>query len=411
MGHCLSDIMEFDEVSYSVLVCDDDPDLAGNYVEKINAMELDEYRVSSVCNKVFRASTKELLGRRRAARDRKDRQRKSCVFDEVDILIIDYDLIHIDDDNTEYTGESLAHLARTFSSCAVVIVLNQFGQIDFDLRLRGHLASHADLNINADLVATPGLWRCPPWSGFRPWSWPVLSDAVRSQRARKRVLEGNMDSPLIRFLGMLPEDASRLSDSAFSFISPDVDDFEGLQTRTFEQFLSSTPNGKDARSLLDTPHSSAAVSFVAARIGKWLEREILGPQEVLIDVPHLLQRFPFLLGQDVSDIDAWNEAVHQTTRIREIIDTKFWFKPADCLSRPAVWCRRLGADDEFSRRRGDFDYSIVPNVAFMEDCSKFMDISQGTEFRAGFHNAFDRRFVKRIAGLRYRPQRRFAFGN
>ena len=41
------------------------------------------------------------------------------------------------------------------------------------------------------------------------------------------------------------------------------------------------------------------------------------------------------------------------------------------------------------------------------DCSEFADISEGTEFRAGFHNAFDRRFVRRVAGVRYGPQRRF----
>ena len=397
-------------MNYSVLVCDDDPKLAEECVDRIEALELDEYGVRTAANKIVHAATSEILARRRAARDGKEHLRGECVFDDMDILVIDYDLVHIDDDNTEYTGESLARLARTFSNCTVVVVLNQFGPIDFDLSLRGHLASHADLNIDVDQVATPGLWRDPPWDGFRPWSWQTLSRAVKSQKARERVVGENLGKPVIDVFGMQPDDASRLSDSAFAFIAPEADDFEGLRRQTFRSFLSTTPDGRDAEALLSTSASPSAVRFVAARIGKWLEREVLGPQDVLIDVPHLLRRFPFLLGQDVSDKEAWNEAVHRPEQLKKVVDERFWFQPPDCLSKPAVWCRRLEADEAFNRQRADFDFSQVPDIAFMEDCSIFAEIDQGTEFRAGFHNAFDRRFVRRLPGVRYGPQRRFAFG-
>ena len=120
--------------------------------------------------------------------------------------------------------------------------------------------------------------------------------------------------------------------------------------------------------------------------------------------------FPFLLGQNVSDIDAWNETVLHPEPLKNVLDAKCWFEPAACLSKPSVWYRRLVADDQFNRRRAEFDFSRVPRIAFMEDSSEFVEISQGTEFRAGFHNAFDRRFVKRIEGVSYGPQRRFAFG-
>ena len=396
-------------MSYSVLVCDDNPKLAGDCVAEINALGLDEYQVRTENNKVVRAGANEILGRRKAAREGKTRKRAECVFDAIDILIIDYDLLYIDDDNREYTGESLARLARTFSNCAVVVVLNQFGRIDFDLSLRGHLASHADLNIDVDRLATPGLWHGPPWEGFRPWSWQTLSQAVESQRARERMIHEELDMPVVDAFGMQPADASRLSDTAFGFIAPDADDFESLQGQTFKTFLSTTPNGRDAEHLLEAD-SSSAVRFIAGRIGKWLEREVLGPQDVLIDVPHLLQRFPFLLGSDVSDREAWNETVHGPGRIRRVLDDSYWFERGECLSRPAVWCRRLQADEEINEQRAAFDFSKVPDIAFMEDCSVFDDISVATEFRAGFHNAFDRRFVRRLEGVRYGPQRRFAFG-
>lgn len=409
MVHRVPDIMGFIEMTCSVLVCDDDPQLAEECVDQIEALALDEYHVRAENNKTVHAATSELLARRQAARDGKNRPRRDSVFDDIDILIIDYDLVHIAD-NTEYTGESLARLARTFSNCSVVVVLNQFGQIDFDLSLRGHLASHADLNIDVDRLATPGLWRDPPWDGFRPWSWQTLSRAVESQRARERLVAENLGEPVVDVFGMQPADASRLSDSAFAFIAPDAYHFEGLRKKTFKSFLSTTQDGRDAEALLSIRDSSSAVRFVAARIGKWLEREVLGPQDVLVDLPHLLRRFPFLLGQEVSDKEVWNEAVHRPERLKMVIDDRYWFKPADCLSRPAVWGRRLEADEAIQRRREDFDFSAVPDIAFMEDCSVFAEISQGTEFRAGFHNAFDRRFVRRLPGFRYGPQRRFAFG-
>ena len=398
-------------MSYSVLVCDDDPRFATECVEKIEELDIDEYRVRTEGNDIVRTSTNELLERRRKARDGKNFTLGSCIFDDLDILIIDYDLLYIDKHNTAYTGESVARLVRSFSNCAVVVVLNQFAAVDFDLSLRGHLESHADLNINASQIANPGLWRNPPWQEFRPWSWQTLSKAVESQRTRERAFRDGLNEPIVDIFEMKLEDATRLSDTAFSFISPDIDNFDSLRQQTLKDFLSKTPDGRDVLTGLELSNSSYAVRFGAARIGKWLDREVLGPQDVLIDVPHLLLRFPFLLGDELSDTDAWNHVVHHHQPLKDVINAEYWFEPEDCLSKPAVWGRRLEADDEFSRRREDgVDYSRVPNIVFMEDCSEFADISRGTEFRAGFHNAFDRRFVKQISDVRYGPQRRFAFG-
>ena len=395
---------------YSVLVCDDNPKLAGACVEEIKRVAPDDYVVRTESNEAVHESTSELLRRRRAVRDKTERARVDCMFDAADIFVVDYDLVHIDDDNTEYTGESLARLARTFSDCAVVVVLNQFGETDFDLSLRGHLASHADLNIDVKLIGTPGLWRSPPWDGFRPWAWQTLSDAVKSQRARERIVGSNLDNPIVEVFGMEAEDSERLSDSAFAFVAPGAERVEGLHEGSFISFLEGTANGRDARCLLDEGDRTSAVRFISSRIGKWLEREVLGPQDVLMDVPHLLQRFPFVLGKDIGDKAAWNGTVHEPERLKEVIDERYWFDHPECISKAAVWCRRLETDEEINAERAAFDFAAVPDFVFMEDCSVFADISEATEFRAGFHNAFDRRFVRRVDGIRYRPQRRFAFG-
>ena len=171
---------------------------------------------------------------------------------------------------------------------------------------------------------------------------------------------GVFDRSIVEVLGMRLEDASRLSDSAFGFIAPAAEDFGALQGQTFQAFLSTTQDGRDAEALLNVDRAGAA-RFVAARIGKWLEREVLAPQDVLLDVPHLLQRFPFLMGDSVGDPGAWNQAVHEVGWLRETLDEGAWFGPSDCLSRPAVWHQRIEENREIGERRATFDFSVVPS--------------------------------------------------
>ena len=393
----------------SVLICDDDPGLAAEYVDEISGIALNNYEFQPAPSTgAVRKSVNELLRRRRRLRTDDSYEREECVFDNTDILIIDYDLIHVDEDRAQHTGEGIGRLARLYSDCAVVVVFNQFVQFDFDLSLRGHLASHADLNLTANMLRTPGLWNGPPWWGFRPWSWQTLSEAVANQRAREDAFGSDLTRPIVDTLKMRDDDALALSDSAFGFLAPNAKNFDDLKGTTIDSFISMTPDGLGAHDPLSW-YKPAGIRFGAARIGKWLEREVLGPQDILIDVPHMLQRFPFLLGPDVSDVDAWNDAIHSVDRLREMFDESYWFEPRKCLSRPAVWCRRLEADKEIDRLRAEFDYSKVPSIVFMEDESIFDYFSRGTEFRAGFHNSFDRRFVKKYQEVRYGPQRRFAF--
>ena len=398
-------------MTYSVLICDDELEQAEEWVQEVKKVApLDTYEFREPpSNKDVRDAVKELLHRRKSSREGELIDRRNCLFDGVDVLVIDHDLIQIDENEAQHTGENIARLARTFAGCSVAVVLNQFHGMDFDLSLRGHPGSHADLNIDGGRLAIPGLWRSPPWDGYRPWNWQTISQAVETQRARENLVMGDLDRPIVEAFGMEIGDALRLSDTAFGCIAPDAEDFQALQNQTFRRFLSTTQDGRDAKELLQLDQA-AAVRFIAARIGKWLERELLGPQDVLLDVPHMLQRFPFLLGERVSDVDAWNETIHNKDLLETDLVPNLWFGPGECLSRPAVWHRRLEVSNVIREGRNSFDYSTVPNLVFLEDRSVFVPIWEAKEFRAGFHNSYDRRFVRPVEGIRYRPQRRFAFG-
>ena len=328
----------------TVLVCDDDHSLAHDWVQEIRDVVTDAYHVLDAPDtKTIRSSAQELLLRRSALRQERVRIRERCIFDEIDILIIDYDLLHVDEDNAQYTGEGLGRLVRMFTECAIVVVLNQYLQAQFDLRLRGHLESHADLNIGAEFIAVPGLWREPPWTGFRPWKWQTLNGAVGTQRARQKVVQTQFGQSILNTVGMQSEDASRLSDSAFGFLSPNANSYQSLMEVTFQSFLRTASDGRDLRILADS-HQESATRVASARIGKWLEREVLGGQDVLIDVPHLLQRFPFVLGDSVTNLDMWNSAIHDRTVVGRVVGEDAWFSPKDILSRPAIWTNRFQSD-------------------------------------------------------------------
>lgn len=398
-------------MKYRVLVCDDDVQLAQEWVDAIRKVATSDYEILDAPSgdQVQRAAS-EVMKRSSAARTGLKRAPQRCLFDGIDVLIIDYDLLHIDEKKAQHTGEGLGRLTRMFADCAVIVVLNQYPGVHFDLRLRGHLESYADTNADADLIATPGFWCDPPWDGFRPWAWQTISQAVENQRAQVAFLQKSRDKPILDALGMRDEDVSRLSDSAFGFIAPNANDYSSLREITFRECTERILKARDEQALIEFDEN-AAIRLAAARIGKWLKREVLGPQDVLTDVPHLIQRFPFLMGDEVDTAQAWNRAIHDPVTLKKIFDKSYWFEPEFFLSSPAVWRQRVENDESFRKLRSEFDFTSAPDFVFAEDSSRFIERSAATEFRAGFHNPFDRRFLVRIGDLHYAPQRRLAFGS
>ena len=400
-----------------VLVCDDEPQVAREWMAEIRlVLPSDAYELQDVpSNDEIRDAIHVLLRRRTALREDKQQPKEACLFDQADVLVIDYDLLHVDENNTRYTGEGVARLARVFSTCGILVVLNQYSEAQFDLGLRGHMESFADLNVDGGLIGQTGLWRQGPWTDLRPWHWPVLFEAAGRFERRVQTLSASavFGQAIVATLGMTAADASRLSDTAFGFLAPKAERYEQLAETTFRDFIkgnSAALDTRDGEALVERdPDGSARIA--ASRIAKWLEREVLGPQDVLVDVPHLLQRCPYLLAGDMQDLDAWNNAVlHGGQSLKDAVPADAWFEDSSWLGHPALWWQRLESSDVIRRARTDFDFSTVPEFVFMEDVSRFGPIEEATEFRAGFHNSFDRRYIRNIDGIRYSPQRRLAFG-
>ena len=393
----------------SVLLCDDEPHVGLEWAETVRTVAPpDRYAILPPPGpNDLHGAIKELFAREAALLDGNAREQQRCVFDGTDILILDYDLLHVDKDNARHTGESLARLARVFSDVAVIVIVNQFRGAQFDLSLRGHLSSHADLNLDVALLSSSGLWRDPPWVGFRPWHWQTLYRAVETQRTRQAWVGKHMGDPIVDALGMREEDVDRLSDTAIGFIASDAEGWPTLRQRTFKEFAVESASGRREATLVESD-LHIACRFAAARFGKWLERHVLGPEEMLVDLPHLIQNFPFLLGTDVSSLEAWNAVVLDDECMLAGVPDDCWFQPKGILSRPAIWRQRFEDEASVRERRRTFDFSSVPPFVFLEDASTFGQLDEAKQFRAGHHNHFDRRFARCMDGIVYAPQRRFA---
>ncbi len=147
----------------------------------------------------------------------------------------------------------------------------------------------------------------------------------------------------------------------------------------------------------------------AARISKWLERLVLPGQDILIDAPHLISRYPSLLGGAAEDIGAWNRAAHLTNYSElglttEIIE-RFRVKKDHWLSRPVWFWDELRECEEIKEVKEPWTVER-PDWAFCEDASRFCREGY-REFIADMESPFTRRFASGFKGIDYQPAYRF----
>jgi len=395
-----------------ILICDDSPEVGGslkNKLEHIKAIEdlFEEPMLASI-EQLVRA-TEALEKRRQGANENKltasSAGDAAQIIDDAAILIVDYALYDL---KAHVTGERIAYLARCYSRCGIIVALNQFPPYNdeyFDLTLRGHLESYADLNIPSDSLANLGLWS-EPWSGFRPWSWPLLPQAVEKFEHRIADLDGNLGAKILEFLGFEGAKSLTLPRSAVEFLSR-----EKPEEMTFRRFVDSTGSGNGLRGRGEQPISDEAVARIAAaRIGSWLEHDIFSGQNILVDAPHLISRFPSLLGDKSQDIDAWSRTASfsepYVLGLAPIIEP-YRFEKSNWLSRPAWFWNDLSDSEEIAEVRDPWSVK-TPNYVFGEDISKFIPNDDVRSFVADLESPFVRRYVKYLDRISYTPLVRFS---
>ena len=370
-----------------------------------------DFAIKILCEDGLQDSIEKLQIRQERFRRNERCSNEITVFDNTSIFIIDYDLL--DNKKVKFlTGEVIAYIVRCFSDCKLIVGLNQFGRNPFDLTLRGHPESFADLNLGADQLGNLDLWR-GNWGdsrkGYRPWYWPNLSDSLRHFDRKVEEVRENLDEPIHKVLGFEVDMFQRLPRAVIQFIGTARGN-EPAET-TFRDFVIRSRNGlsyKDVPRLNDSILDDDVLARVgAARISKWLERLVLPEQDILVDAPHLVSRYPSLIHDEEKAIATWNRTAQLVAHDELGLTTDkiecYRLQKDYWVSRP-VWVWDKLREDEGIKEVREPWLAAKPTCFFCEDASRFYKRRDCKEFFADVASPFARRLVKGFQKVDYRPR-------
>ena len=430
-----------------VLICDDLPKEEDEFGEAVAragqpTIEPDRLRGDSLKNEldaIIQHADDFLSGRNTNG------ELTGTVFDDnIDVVILDNNLAGLRAEGTRLTAEAVVGYIRAFTSASYIVSVNKNPEYDFDLRyLIGDYSTRADLAVNADHLSNPALWtheRSNAKNSFLPWYWPRLLDAGVNRKRSIEFVKTRLSTAVTKALDIDARNYRFLSRQARSILSQAEETRESEkngsdpqgETATFrELFLASSrslPSAKERKVLVSMPDEQIdyiekiIARTVAADLDLWLRRDVLGPQEVLVDIPHLLMRMPFLLGDGAADIDGWNSALDAAKKgppfglDQAIFDEHLAnevFDAIDTDRSPYFWWANLRNNDDLNAHFS-ISHATWADVVFCEDRSEFLPIgekegvSEPLEFVAQFEGSWNRRYVAFMNGVRYAPKSRLA---
>jgi hypothetical protein len=414
-----------------ILICfdrKDESDQALDAVKKGGPKHLDPHvrydtQLSSDLEKFF-AGVKVALDGKKSPKS---------AFDGYDLIFLDNNLTHLDIKGARLTGEGVAGYLRAFTDTPYVVSVNKNPDLDFDLQgLVGDASTRADLAINTSHLENRALWTGSvedARDGFRPWYWPALDSEPVRRRRQIRFVQSRLKKPILSTLDFDRRAILALSRTAKGVLSPEgrqpgSNGESDLITRcTFEDFFRSSsrsvPAEDDRVCLLEIKNRLAISRVVASDLDMWFRRDVVAPQDVIVDVSHLLSRMPFLLGHRASGVKAWNNAI-QKARPPFGLDKsiyKRYLSKARCrldlwIRSPSFWWTTLKDSEKLNQSFFRAEKEKWADCVFCEDISAFVTRGSGVsapqEFVADFESPWDRRYVRRLTGKRYVPRSRMA---
>lgn len=367
----------------------------------------------------------------------------NTVFDEdIEVAIVDNNLSALPLVGQRLTAEAVIGYLRSFTDIPYIVSLNKNPDVDFDLRhMVGDHQTHADLALNASHLPCDALWQNRSGEGdigrdvFAPSYWPNLHEVAAPRRKLIATMEKRLNKPILQVLGFSDHSIEALSRHAKGALSPEATTDEDLREVTCVDFFRAScrslpPGERDVlagRADAGSPYARAVARSVAADLEKWVRRDALVPQDVLIDLPHLLARMPFLLGKDARDVQKWNSALYSVgtsesvlafvadATIRERVKRAMFSTCGMYMRWPWFWWRDLKDDERLNElffNCGD----PWADAVFCEDTSQFVclsasdeeDADDPKEFEGDFGGAWSRRYVKELPSKQYSPRSRLA---
>ena len=377
-----------------IVVCDDDAQATSEWVSVIRRLLGEDADVKAPLPAELSDSLDVLIQRQRALREKSTPSMEDrSIFDEADIVFLDYDLLDVATDSY-ITGQELAYLVRCYSPCGLIVVMNEgevAGSPIFELRLETPIDHFADLRISSTHLGNPGLWS-DNFIGYRPWAWPILPHEVVSFAARVKTVGKHLDKPVLETLKLndLSDWLSQRAVEALMNKGP----LEKLQAVTFRDIVATGSTlGIRPKDVLD---DSQIPRVSAARISRWLKSLVLPAQDPFIDAPHLVSRFPSLVRRE-NDTSDWNMTATLTSDPTElgldytpvsdsVIDLDPW-------SDRALWSwSSVGNNPAIAEVSNPWGHEPPP-VVFLEDLSRFIERDAALAFASQVPSMQDLRFV------------------
>ena len=345
-------------------------------------------------------------------------------FEGYDVAIVDNNLTALELEGARLTAETIVGYLRAFTDIPYIVSLNKNIHVDFDLRyLFGDYQSLADLALNTTHLGNDRLWGTEARQKFAPWYWPCLPEAAERRREQLRFLETRFDQPVWKGLRFPVEADEYLSLRAKSPLSSGERE---AQEASFDVFVRGTRTLPPAevetiRMLADDGVDGAkrAMWRIAAyEVDRWVRRDVLGTQDVLIDLPHLVAQMPFLLGRKADDVDGWNALLTEAEPSLALDGALFErhlgharFPHEMWVPGPCFWWPRLKADRDLTEQyfAADGDW---PDAVFCEDVSRFVVIGNGgeseppLEFQTELEGSWGTRYIAHVADYAYTPRSR-----
>ncbi|HET7443494.1 MAG TPA: hypothetical protein VFJ57_02415 [Solirubrobacterales bacterium] len=396
-----------------VVLCDDEEETADEWKRDLEALPGvgSRFEIAVVEKPQFNDDIRVLEERRTKLRppDSEQPVDGGTIFDEAAILIVDYDLYEYNPAQL-FSGDSVAYLARSYSTCGYIVGVNQDRIPNpFDAKLTAHQQLPTDVSIGGSQVANPGLW-CKDrehWVPFRPWYWPLLPERAAALPVKAKEMEGRLEEPLAEVLGL---DEAEILTMPRDVVAPlDVPERIDLPQVPIREWVLRAQMGlRSGDVLLD---DSQIARVAAARLGKWLDRVLLPGQDYLVDAPHLVERRPGLLSAPSDQEPSWQAVVALGDEVagldaERIAAHRFgdgW------LSRP-VWRWGSIASDQDLDAAADAP-RVDPPIVFAEDQSRFIEASGAQRFRSAVDSPFKGRWLGvPDNGVTYLPAVRLSSG-
>lgn len=308
---------------------------------------------------------KDLTGSLNALRSRRETMRSgetvapttTTCFDDLDVLVVDYDLSGLHDGFEFLTGEDVSYLVRLCCQCKVIVALNELGTSRFDLDLEARLESYADYHVGSDTLGCSAFWfgahhRFDPTEhSTQPadidqlcaWSWYGVFEDIGNWPAREQMLNSHEDVASV--LDVPSDIFSTLPFDALEWLDPLGAEDKGA-TRLWRHILTSRMGLRLKDQHEQLRHSSGlagspwARSFVIARLAKWLRNGVLVLQDQLQDAPHLAVEFPGMFDPTGDrPVSEWTSELVQSR-------APHWYEPVKSeldnasLLKTSLWVNR-----------------------------------------------------------------------